>query len=107
MEEEQGSGAEWYDEWHQSSPDDWLNDDWSLEEQDWSGEWIGSVDDWSGDWSWFEDDWSSWPEDWSWNTQEWWNPTEAQPQSSMVPRPQVRMSLRTPPRMNHHRMCQL
>ena len=65
---------------------------------------FGSVDDWSGDWSWFEDDWSSWPEDWSWNTQEWWNPTEAQPQ---VPRAQVRMSLRTPPRMNHHRMCQL
>eukprot|EP00439_Symbiodinium_sp_Y106_P076106 s1708_g15.t1 len=82
MEEEQGSGAEWYDEWNQGSPDDWLNDDWSLEEQDWNGEWIGSVDDWSGDWSWFEDDWSSWPEDWSWNTQEWWNPTEAQPQSS-------------------------
>ena len=25
----------------------------------------------------------------------------------MVPRAQVRMSLRTPPRMNHHRMCQL
>eukprot|EP00439_Symbiodinium_sp_Y106_P026027 s4489_g3.t1 len=97
MEEEQGSGAEWYDEWNQWSPDDWLNDDWSLEEQDWNGEWIGSmngisgdwngewigsVDDWSGDWSWVEDDWSSWPEDWSWNTQEWWNPTEAQPQSS-------------------------
>eukprot|EP00439_Symbiodinium_sp_Y106_P029257 s5378_g3.t1 len=76
------SGAEWYDEWNQWSPDDWLNDDWSLEEQDWNGEWIGSVNDWSGDWSWFEDDWSSWPEDWSWNTQEWWNPTEAQPQSS-------------------------
>eukprot|EP00439_Symbiodinium_sp_Y106_P005086 s6380_g1.t1 len=57
MEEEQGSGAEWYDEWNQSSPDDWLNDDWSLEEQDWNGEWIGSVDDWFGDWSWFEDDW--------------------------------------------------
>eukprot|EP00439_Symbiodinium_sp_Y106_P003664 s7597_g1.t1 len=68
MEEEQGSGAEWYGEWNQWSPDDWLNDDWSLEEQDWNGEWIGSVDDWSGDWS--------------WNTQEWWNPTEAQPQSS-------------------------
>ena len=82
MEEEQGSGAEWYDEWNQWSPDDWLNDDWSLEERDWNGEWIGSVDDWSGDWSWFEDDWSSWPEDWSWNTQEWWNPTEAQLQSS-------------------------
>ena len=26
------------------SPDDWSNDDWSLEEQDWNGEWIGSVD---------------------------------------------------------------
>ena len=25
----------------------------------------------------------------------------------MVPRAQLRMSLRTPPRMNHHRMCQL
>ena len=81
-EEEQGSGAEWYDEWNQWSPDDWSNDDWSWEEQDWNGEWIGSVDDWSGDWSWFEDDWSSWPEDCPWNTQEWWNPTEAQPKSS-------------------------
>ena len=76
-EEEQGSGAEWYDEWNHWSPDEWSNDDWSWKEQDWNGEWIGSVDDWSSDWSWSEDDWSSWPEDWSWNTQEW-----AQPQSS-------------------------
>ena len=81
-EEEQGSGAEWYDEWNHWSPDDWSNDDWSWEEQDWNGEWIGSVDDWSGDWSWFEDEWSPWPEDWSWNTQEWWSSAEAQPQSS-------------------------
>eukprot|EP00439_Symbiodinium_sp_Y106_P044705 s6061_g5.t1 len=81
-EEEQGSGAEWHDEWNHWSPDDWSNDDWSWEEQDWNGEWIGSVNDWSGDWSWFEDDWSSWPEDWSWNIQEWWSSAEAQPQSS-------------------------
>ena len=33
-EEEQGSGAEWYDEWNHWSPDDWSNDDWSWEEQD-------------------------------------------------------------------------
>ena len=57
-EEEQGNGAEWYDEWNHWSPDDWSNDDWSWEEQNWNGEWIGSVDDWSGDWSWFEDEWS-------------------------------------------------
>ena len=80
-EEEQGSGAEWYDEWNHWSPDDWSNDDWSWEEQDWNGGWIGSVDDWSGDWSWFEDEWSPWPEDWSWNTQECWSSAEAQPQS--------------------------
>ena len=81
-EEQQGSGAEWYDEWNHWSPDDWSNDDWSWEEQDWNGEWIGSVDDWSG-------------------------ALRLSHRARMVPRAQVRMSLRTPPRMNHHRMCQL
>ena len=81
-EEEQGTGNEWGDEWNQWSPDDCSNNDWSWDEGDRNGEWIGSVDDWSGDWSWYEDDWSSWPEDWSWNTQEWWSSTEVQPQSS-------------------------
>ena len=60
----------------------------------------GMVDDWSGDWSWYEDDWTSWPEDWSWNTQEWW-------MSTQVHRELRFESLRTPPRMNRHRMCQL
>ena len=59
-----------------------MTGDWSWDEGDWNGEWIGSVDDWSGDWSWYEDDWSSWPEDWSWNSQEWRNSAEVQPQSS-------------------------
>ena len=66
-EEEQGNGNEW-------GGVRMTGNDWSWNEGEWNGEWIGSVDDWSADWSWYEDDWSSWPEDWS--------SAEVQPQSS-------------------------
>ena len=103
MEEEQGSGAEWYDEWNHWSPDDWSNDDWSLEEQDWNGEWIGSVDDGLGLRTIGVLGLRTGPG----TLRNGGIPLRLSHRARMVPRAQVRMSLRTPPRMNHHRMCQL
>ena len=91
-------------EWNQERNQDGVGDydAWSSwDDHDCSQEWIGSLDDWFGDWSWSDDDWSCWSDDGP-GTREiggMWN--------RRVPllRPDLRvMSLRTPPRMNRHRM---
>ena len=89
VDNQHGNGNEWGDEWNQWSPDDWSCDDSQL-----NSEWIGSLDDWpvtglgpmtTGDIG--------------------LRTPLILSRARMEPRAQVLMSLRTPPRMNHHTEC--